>query len=281
MAQYRVTLIGCGNMGAALAEGWIKAGLLSRLNIVDPSEIPDSFVNHDYVFHVKQQRVMDLNQTESETDIIILAVKPQIMDDVLMTLQDTLPNNVPVLSIAAGKNIQSFQDILGQTQPIIRSMPNTPAAVGKGITAMIGVNITDEHKEMANALFGAVGETIWLDDENLMDAVTAISGSGPAYVFYLTEALAGAGEKIGLPADQAMQLARQTIIGAARLMEGEAEGQTDNNNNAVDASTLRRNVTSPGGTTEAALNVLMDGAFQKILDEAVKAARDRGKELSN
>jgi len=277
MAQYRVTLIGCGNMGAALAEGWIKANLLSRLNIVDPSEIPQPFLNHDYVFHVKQQRVMDLNQPEFETDIIILAVKPQIMDDVLMTLNETLPDNVPILSIAAGKNIQSFQDKVGQSQPIIRSMPNTPAAVGKGITALIGTNITDTHKEMASALFNAVGETIWLEDENLMDAVTAISGSGPAYVFYLVEALAGAGEKIGLPADQAMQLARQTIIGASGLMES----GKDNNNNAVDASTLRQNVTSPGGTTEAALNVLMNGAFQNILDEAVKAARDRGKELSN
>lgn len=268
MAQYRVTLIGCGNMGAALARGWIKADLLSKLEIVDPFEITDSLLSHDYVFHVKQQEVMDIKST----DLVVLAVKPQIMDDVLMILQKDLPDTLPVLSIAAGKNIAYFQTHLGKNHPVIRTMPNTPASIGKGITALIGEHINADHKDMANALFSAVGETIWLDDENLMDAVTAISGSGPAYVFYLIEALAKAGEKVGLSSEQSIQLAKQTVIGAAALTEHEKIN---------DVSALRENVTSPKGTTEAALNVLMDGAFQKILDETVAAARDRGKELSN
>lgn len=259
-------------MGTALIHGWHKADLLQTIEILDPSDLPKSIQRLENVFHMKQEGVMDFKRPQNETDIVVLAVKPQVMGDIMVILEDSLPEDLPVLSIAAGKNIAYFQDKLGPNQPIIRTMPNTPAAVGKGITAMTGTNITDEHKEMANALFNAVGETMWMNDESLMDAVTAISGSGPAYVFYLIEALSGAGQKIGLSEEQAMTLARQTVIGAAGL----AEQEKDSN-----ISTLRQNVTSPGGTTEAALDILMDGDFKRILDKAVTAARDRGKELSS
>ncbi len=271
-SKLNVTIIGCGKMGAAMIHGWIKADLLQSIGIIDPFDPPKSIhtalQRFDNAFHVKQAGRV----TFERSDIVVLATKPQIMDDLLVTLTDLIPEGVPVLSIAAGKDIVYFQKHLGTDRPIIRTMPNTPASIGKGITALMGANITDHHKQIASHLFNALGETIWLDDESLMDAVTAISGSGPAYVFYLIEALAKAGEKIGLSAGQSMQLARQTVIGAAALAESE-----DN----AEASTLRKNVTSPAGTTEAALNVLMNGELQDILEKTVTAARNRGKELSN
>lgn len=152
-------------------------------------------------------------------------------------------------------------------------MPNTPAAIGQGMSALFATkNVTDAQRTMATDLLSALGKTIWLDDEEQMNAVTAVSGSGPAYVFLLIEAMANAGEKAGLSPEQAMLLARQTVIGSAALAADEQN---------ISASTLRKNVTSPGGTTEAALNVLMDGKFQDIMDKAIEAATNRSKELSN
>lgn len=255
-----------------MIHGWIKADLLQGIGIIDPFDPPKTIHKNlkrlDNAFHMKQAE----NEAFESADIVVLATKPQIMDDLLVTLTDLIPEGLPVLSIAAGKDMAYFQKHLGVNRPIIRTMPNTPAAIGKGITALIGANINDTHKDMAERLFKALGDTLWLDDESLMDAVTAISGSGPAYVFYLIEALAKAGEQIGLSSDHATQLARQTVIGASALADTDKD---------IDAATLRQNVTSPMGTTEAALNVLMNGELQDILEKTVTAARDRGKELSN
>ncbi|MEM6781521.1 MAG: pyrroline-5-carboxylate reductase, partial [Pseudomonadota bacterium] len=207
-----------------------------------------------------------------EIDVLVLAVKPQILESLCSQISNQVSDSLPILSIAAGYSLNSFHKAFPETQPIIRCMPNTPGAIGKGITGILKTDtLTPDHQSMANTLLSALGEVVWVDDENLMDSITAVSGSGPAYVFYLIEALTKAAIDSGLTEDTATTLARQTVIGAAAL----ADNQTD-----VPASTLRENVTSPGGTTEAALNILMDGQFQDALTQAVKAATQRGKELS-
>ena len=256
-------------MGAALIQGWVDAHLLKRADIIDPVGIPDSLSSHETLFHVKQMADAELMRT----DIVILCVKPQIMDVVCAGLKDYLPANVLVLSIAAGKDIAYYESQLTADTPIIRVMPNLPATIGKGISALCtNKAVSEEQKDMAHDLMNAVGQALWLDDESQMDAVTALSGSGPAYLFHLIEAMTSAGEKIGLSPEQATLLARQTVIGASALVEDSP---------AIPAAILRQDVTSKGGTTAAALEILMDGRFQDIMDEAIKAARDRGIELSN
>lgn len=249
-----------------MAAGWIRAGLPgSALTLVDPNP-------HDSVVHFAAETGATLSQ-ELPADrprVIVLAVKPQVMDDVLASCRDRVGRETLVLSIAAGISIDRFQQGLG-TGRIVRTMPNTPAQLGKGMTgAIAGDGVTDEDRALADALLTAAGEVAWLDDESQIDALTAVSGSGPAYVFHFVEALAAAGEKQGLDAEAAMRLARQTIIGAAALLEADP----------APAEQLRRNVTSPGGTTQAALDVLMAGdGLGALLDRAVDAARRRSEEL--
>ena len=260
-------------MGTALLHGWYKAKLLNSVQILDPYDIAPSLLSYPQAFHVKLMESLELDKC----DIIILAVKPQIMDSICGDLKQILTTNhslhIPILSIAAGKNIAYFQKHLGDNIPIIRTMPNTPAAIGQGISALCATdNVTNAQKDTAYALMSSVGQALWLDDEVQMDAVTAVSGSGPAYVFYMMEAMAKAGENIGLSAEQAMSLARQTVIGAGALARHE---------NETPVFKLRQNVTSPGGTTEAALEVLMSGDFQDALTQAIKAAYKRGQDLSD
>lgn len=257
-------------MGTALLRGWLKAGLIDRAAIIDPAPLPAEFAGND-----KLTAFTDLDddaQSAFDTDMIVLAVKPQIMDAVCERLKGGLTPQTPILSIAAGRTLNGFSQIFGETQPIIRAMPNTPAAIGQGVTALIAnKQVSTQQKEQATALMSAAGLTLWLEDESLMDAVTALSGSGPAYIFLLIEILARAGEQSGLPADQAMSLARQTVIGAAAL------AATDKD---IPAATLRQNVTSPGGTTQAALNILMNGELQELFDRALDAAATRSRELA-
>jgi len=206
-----------------------------------------------------------------DAQVLVLAVKPQIIGEVMAQLRPLMTADTLVLSIAAGISIAAIAKGLG-TERIVRTMPNTPAQVGKGISgAVAGASVGSEDRQTAEALLKAAGQVAWFEDEGAIDAVTAVSGSGPAYVFNLVEALAAAGVKQGLPAEQAMQLARQTIVGAAYLLEAEP---------GVPASTLRENVTSPKGTTAAALEVLMgaDG-LGPLMDRAVAAARKRSEEL--
>lgn len=258
-----LVLLGCGKMGGAMLEGWLKRGLpASSVWVVDPK--PSDWVQNSGVH---------LNETlPQRPSIVIVAVKPQMMGAALPELAALGDGDTVFLSIAAGTTIATFEEVLGAETPIIRVMPNTPAAVGRGISAMIGNDhVADDRLDLAEVLLSAVGKVVRLENEGQMDAVTAVSGSGPAYVFHLIETLAAAGEAEGLPPELALKLASTTVTGAGALAEAsdESPGQ------------LRVNVTSPGGTTQAALEVLMDdeNGFPALLRRAVKAAADRGREL--
>lgn len=267
---YNITLIGCGKMGGAMLKGWLDSDISSTYNIVEPYGQPD--FTKDNVRITYGKTVADVKDSVSNSNICILAVKPQMMMEVCESLKHIISNNCLILSIAAGQTIQNFENYFGADQPIIRVMPNTPASIGQGMSvAVANNNASNDQKDIVTRLLNCSGKTAWVDDESLMNAVTAVSGSGPAYIFHLIEALAKAGEEVGLDADLAMTLARQTVIGSAALARSEAN---------TPASKLRENVTSPNGTTAAALDVLMDGRFQKILDEALTAAKTRGEELS-
>jgi len=261
-----LVLLGCGKMGSALLAGWLAKGLEpGSIWVLEPHP-------SDWLSRLVGSG-LHLNAGLPDTPAVcLLAVKPQMMGTALPSLQALGNGTTLFLSIAAGTRIATFEQVLGDRTPIVRAMPNTPAAVGRGITALIGnLHASKADLDLATDLMGAVGATVLLSNENQMDAVTAVSGSGPAYVFHLIEALAAAGEAEGLPADMAMRLARHTVTGAGELAHVAAEP----------AAQLRINVTSPGGTTAAALAVLMDPetGFPALLRRAVKAAADRGREL--
>ncbi|MBL4769213.1 MAG: pyrroline-5-carboxylate reductase, partial [Rhodobacteraceae bacterium] len=222
---------------------------------------------------VRSQGVNVNTPLPSDPAIVLIAVKPQMMGEALPTLVALGGGGTLFVSVAAGTSIASFEKVFGAGTPIVRAMPNTPAAIGRGITALIGnTAATEADIALAEGLLAAVGQTVLLDDESQIDAVTGVSGSGPAYVFHLIETLAAAGAAQGLPADLAMRLAKATVAGAGALAEAAEE----------DPAQLRVNVTSPNGTTQAALEVLMDdeAGFPKLLNRAVAAATNRSKELS-
>ena len=267
-----VLLAGAGKMGAAMLSGWLARGL-------DPKAIliQDPALQGEAAELAKRHGIRSAAQFSNLAHapaVIIAAVKPQVMDQVFPPLAKLAGPNTVVLSIAAGRAIASFEKHLGAKAAVVRAMPNTPAAIGRGITGAVGnAHVTAAQKSACDQLLGAVGEVVWVDDEALIDAVTAVSGSGPAYVFYLTECLAEAGCKAGLPVDLAMQLARATVAGSSELMH----------TSPLPAGTLRQNVTSPGGTTAAALGVLMrekDG-LKDLMRDAVLAAQKRGRELGS
>ncbi len=254
-------LIGCGKMGGAMARSWLDQNVISRLDIIDPApcSITDERVSH---FTTLQ---------DIDADIVILAVKPQILQDAVQNI--SISSDSLILSIAAGHSLSTLQPLFGASQPIVRSMPNTPAAIGKGASVSVAnQHITQEHKDITERILSACGLHDWIDNEDFMDGVTALSGSGPAYVFYMIESLKKAGEDIGLSTELSLTLARQTVIGSAALAETEGD---------IPASTLRKNVTSPNGTTQAGLEVLMDGRFDDILRETLRAAQRRSKELNS
>jgi pyrroline-5-carboxylate reductase len=263
-------LLGAGKMGGALLDGWLENGLRgSQVTVVDPgldehrrAELGRSGVR-------LAQRAEDAAGPQYAAAVI--AVKPQMIADTLPGLPALTGPDTIVLSVAAGLRIEALQAPFGPAQPVVRAMPNTPAQVGQGMTvAVANAQVTGPQRAVIDALLGAVGQVAWTEDESLMDAVTAVSGSGPAYVFLLTECLAEAGRNAGLPFDLAEQLARQTVVGAGALMAG----------SPLPASTLRQNVTSPNGTTAAALSVLMsDDGLQPLLSRAVERAKQRSVEL--
>jgi len=259
-----LVLLGCGKMGSALLKGWLADGINAKsINIIEPN--PTKWL--------KKIPEINLNKKLPEAPaVVVLAVKPQMMKEALSKIKKLRDTETIFLSIAAGSTIHMFEGELGAHSKIIRAMPNTPASVNKGITALIGNNSTTEADiALSEKLLGAVGQTVRLTEEAQMDAVTAISGSGPAYVFYLVEALAKAGEVQGLSPSLSMKLARATIVGAGVLTELSLE----------EPSQLRINVTSPGGTTQAALEVLMDKeiGISPLINQAVNAAAMRSKEL--
>ena len=258
-----LVILGCGKMGSAMLQGWLAGGLAPQsVWILDPA--PSDWLGAQGVH---------LNKGVPEAPaMVIVAVKPQMMGEALPAIQALGDGETVFLSIAAGTTIARFEEALGSATPIVRAMPNTPAAIGRGISAVIGnAHVSEEHLGLAERLLQAVGQTVRLSDEADMDAVTAVSGSGPAYVFHLIETLAAAGEAEGLTPDLAMALAKATVAGAGALAEASDEGPGQ----------LRVNVTSPGGTTAAALEVLMDEdrGFPDLLRRAVAAAANRGREL--
>jgi len=266
-----LVLIGCGRMGGAMALGWLKAGVApDAIYVVAPS------AREGRLPGVPAENYL-ADASELNEDVIpramILAVKPQMMDNVLPLLKNKVGADTLVISVAAGVTLAQMERGIGAEAVYVRSMPNTPAAVGAGITGMTaGPDIKEEDKILARELLTATGPTVWVEDEAMMNAVTGVSGSGPAYVFYMVECMAAAGVRNGLPEDVAMQLARQTVIGAGRLMDADED---------VPADELRRRVTSPGGTTAAGLNVLMhDQGLGELMFNTVTAARKRGEELA-
>lgn len=265
-----VLLAGAGKMGAAMLSGWLARGLSPRDVLIQEPQLAG-----DAAELAAQHGITVSSFFESLAQppaVIIAAVKPQVMEQVFPPLGKLAGPNSVVLSIAAGKSIASFEKHLKPGAAVVRAMPNTPAAIGRGITGAVANDaVTPAQKAACDALLSAVGEVVWVDDERLIDAVTAVSGSGPAYVFYLAECLAEAGRAAGLSADLAMQLARATVTGAGELMH----------RSPLPAATLRQNVTSPGGTTAAALAVLMrdENGLAALMREAVLAAEKRGREL--
>lgn len=263
IAERGLVLLGCGKMGSAMLAGWLDGGLPpASVWVLDPA--PSEWLQGTGV-HLNA----DLPAAPA---IVLVAVKPQMMAEALPVLAPLGGGRTLFVSVAAGTPTAFYEGVLGAGTPVIRAMPNTPAAIGRGITALIGnAEAGEAAMAQAEALLAAVGQTVRLSDETQMDAVTAVSGSGPAYVFHLIETLAAAGEAEGLPADLAMALAKATVGGAGALAEAADESP----------SQLRVNVTSPNGTTQAALEVLMsetDG-FPTLLRRAVTAAADRSREL--
>lgn len=264
-----VLLAGAGKMGTALMQGWLARGLpAASIIIQEPS------LSAETAAVVKEHGLRvaaDFSALEAAPAVIIAAVKPQVMDAVFAPLARLAGPQTVVLSIAAGRSIASFEKHLPSGTAVVRAMPNTPAAIGRGITGAVGnAHLTSDQKAVCSALLSAVGEVVWVADESLIDAVTAVSGSGPAYVFLLAECLAQAGVDAGLDLETATTLARATVSGAGELLK----------QSPLPSATLRQNVTSPGGTTAAALSVLMrDEGLQKLLTEAVLAAKERGRVL--
>ncbi|MCF8485333.1 MAG: pyrroline-5-carboxylate reductase [Rhodobacteraceae bacterium] len=261
-----LVLLGCGKMGSAMLEGWLGRGLDVRATwVLDPNPSP-------WVQELAAKGLhLNVGMPESPA-VVLIAVKPQMMGAALPLIAGFGGKDTLILTVAAGTTIATYEAVFGQGTHIVRAMPNTPAAVGRGITAIVGNGAaTGDDLDLAEVLLAAVGQVVRLEGEHQMDAVTAVSGSGPAYVFHLIEALAAAGVAEGLSPELSMQLARATVTGAGELAHRAPES----------AEQLRINVTSPGGTTAAALAVLMEAetGFPPLLRRAVKAAADRGREL--
>ncbi len=267
--QGPLLLAGAGRMGGAILARLLAQGLDPKLVIVQDPDPPAASAD------LLADRAIDvlpfIDELSSPPAVILLAVKPQLADAVLPPLAKLAGPDTLFLSIAAGRQIKGLAAHLPERAPLVRAMPNTPAAIGRGITvAVANAHVTPQQKALAGELLAAAGEVVWVGDESLLDPATAVSGSGPAYVFLLAECLAEAGRAAGLGADLAERLARATVTGAAALL-----AQSD-----LSAAALRQNVTSPGGTTAAALEILGGPeGLQKLMTAAVAAATRRGRDL--
>jgi pyrroline-5-carboxylate reductase len=262
-----VVLIGAGKMGGALLEGWLNFGFdPARIAVIEPQ--PTS------ALAALVARGVRLNPNADELKAaaaVVIAVKPQAAAEALAAAARSVAATTVVVSIMAGRTIRSLAEPLRQGCALVRAMPNLPAAIGRGITVAVARAANPAQRGLADRLLSATGVVEWVEDESLMDAVTAVSGSGPAYVFLLAEALAQAGTKAGLPPDLAEKLARETVSGSGELLR----------RGKVDAASLRESVTSPGGTTAAALAVLMGrNGLAPLMTKAVAAAADRSRQLA-
>jgi len=261
-----IALAGAGKMGGAMLTGWLAGGLdAKRVVVIEPMPSPEIAD-----LAAKGVRLNPSAQDTGTVETLVVAVKPQSFREAGAALKPFAGPATLVVSIMAGATIASISEICGGA--VVRAMPNTPAAIGRGITVAVAANnVSAAQRALADALLHAIGAVEWVDDETLMDAVTAVSGSGPAYVFLLAEELARAGVEAGLPAELATRLARETVAGSGELLR----------RSEASSATLRQNVTSPGGTTAAALEVLMgaDG-MQQLMIRAIAAATKRSKELA-
>jgi pyrroline-5-carboxylate reductase len=259
-----IALAGAGKMGGAMLTGWLAGGLdARRVVVIEPQ--PSSEIGA-----LAAQGVRLNPKDTSAVETLVVAVKPQSFREAGAVLKPLVGASTLVVSIMAGTTIASLEAVCGGM--VVRAMPNTPASIGRGITVAVAAkNVSAAQRATADALLVATGAVEWVEDEDLMDAVTAVSGSGPAYVFLLAEELARAGIEAGLPAELATKLARETVAGSGELLH----------RSEVAAATLRQNVTSPGGTTAAALDVLMgEGGLQPLMIRAIAAATRRSKELA-
>jgi len=267
-AKQNILLVGCGNMGSALLRGWLARGIApERIRVVEAQA--------DALGMARSLGVVataELDSKLANIDVIVFAVKPQQLESIVPQYRKLAVAGALVLSIAAGKPLRFYEALLDANAGVVRAMPNTPAAIGQGITALVAnAPVNPQQRALCEHLMRAGGDVIWLDDEKLMDAVTAVSGSGPAYVFLLVEALAAAGEGVGLDSALALRLAKATVAGA-----GVYAGKS-----SYEPKALRQQVTSPGGTTQAALEILLaEDGLTALLAKAVRAAAARSRELA-
>jgi pyrroline-5-carboxylate reductase len=262
-----LVLVGAGKMGGAMLQGWITLGYpLEQIAVLEPNP-SDEIVAAGR----SGARINPPPSDIKDVAFLVLAVKPQVAAEIVPPLKSLVGPRTVVVSVMAGKTLAFLMNALGDCA-IVRSIPNTPAAIGRGITvAVANAKVTPSQRQVAQRLLAAVGAVEWVDDEGLIDAATAVSGSGPAYVFLLAESLARAGAAVGLPADLSARLAYMTVAGSGELMH----------RSGLDAATLRQNVTSPAGTTAAALAVLMaDDGLDPLMKKAVAAATKRSRELA-
>jgi pyrroline-5-carboxylate reductase len=269
LGEFRGTLVlvGAGKMGSAMLDGWLARGLdPKKIIVIEPQPVK--------ALKALARRGVKLNPKDKigVASAIVIAVKPQSAPEAVPPLARYIDKTTLVLSIMAGRTIGFLEKSLPTGTAIVRAMPNTPAAIGRGISvAVTNARISMRQRKQASDLLAAIGKVEWVGDETLMDAVTALSGSGPAYIFLLAECMARAGVAAGLPKELATRLARETVAGSAELLH-----RSD-----LDAATLRQNVTSPGGTTAAALEVLMGpGGFDQLLTQAIAAATRRSRDLA-
>ncbi|MFI4986022.1 MAG: pyrroline-5-carboxylate reductase [Alphaproteobacteria bacterium] len=266
----QLILVGGGKMGGAMLAGWLARGLpRQNVTVVEPGATAAELAkSHGVAVHPVPQAI----DAALRPDAVIFAVKPQVMDAAAPPYRRYAGSTTVFLSIAAGKTIGYFRARLGDAAAVVRAMPNTPASVGRGMSVCCaGPGVSPAQRRQCTDLLEAVGEVAWVEDEGLIDAVTAVSGGGPAYVFLLVECLAAAGVAAGLPAALSLQIARATVAGSGELLQRSAEPP----------AVLRQNVTSPGGTTLEALRILMapDG-LQPLFDRAIAAATRRSRELA-
>lgn len=269
MRDATIGFIGAGNMARSLIGGLIADGKSPEtVWISDPDENQRQLLQERFGVRIAASN----GDLVDACEVVVLAVKPQMLGGVCREIAEAVQRNRPlVVSIAAGVRIDALERWLGGKSAIVRSMPNTPSLVGSGATALVSNSHTGEtQRELAEAILRAVGLTLWLDDEEKMDAVTALSGSGPAYFFLVMEALEEAGKKLGLPAETARLLTLETAFGAAKMALESSD----------DAAALRLRVTSPGGTTERAIGVLEQGGLRQTFADALEAAHDRSRELA-
>lgn len=269
MNSPRIAFIGAGNMAASLIGGMRAQGVpADAIRASDPGAEQRAKISADHGIQTFAQNAEAL----AGADVVVLSVKPQVMQVVCRDLVAHLDHAPLIVSIAAGISCDSLQRWLGPgPQAIVRCMPNTPALLRQGVSGLYAnSHVSDTQKRQAEQLLSAVGMALWLEEERLIDAVTAVSGSGPAYFFLLIEAMTAAGEQLGLPRETAAQLTLQTALGAARMA-----CESD-----VDAAELRRRVTSPNGTTEAAIKAFQAGGFEQLVQQALNAAAQRSAELA-